>query len=33
MNPIERLMELVGRFPPDLPASLLAGVIIRVECA
>lgn len=33
MNPIDRLIEFVGRFPPDLPASLLAGVVIHVECA
>ena len=33
MNPIDRLIEFVGRFPPDTPASLLYGVIICVECA
>ena len=33
MSPIDRLIEFVGRFPPDAPASLLYCVIIRVECA
>ena len=33
MNPIDRLLEFLGRFPPDTPASILEGVIIRVECA
>jgi hypothetical protein len=33
MSPIDRLLEFLGRFPPDTPASLLAGVIILVECA
>jgi hypothetical protein len=40
MSPIDRLIEFVGRFPPDAPASLFFGVTIcagsiaiRVECA
>lgn len=33
MHPIDLLIEFVSQFPPDTPASALAGVILRVECA